>query len=174
MVGEQLKKRGFIDIDGLDPASGMRHQALKKKVYKTYYLEFMDGHRIDDIESDAYDCAVAAGCFNLGLLPCAALLEMARVVKPGGLVCFAIFDYNLTAVPEYNNRLGPLMSWMEKEGVWELLDTKQRTDSDITGTMETVYRYTIRASEVDTSSAPARFPINGAGSNIYNLNGICH
>ncbi|XP_067685143.1 uncharacterized protein [Haliotis asinina] len=150
----------------------MRHQAMKKKVYKTYYLEFMDGHHIDDIESDAYDCVVAAGCFNMSLLPCAALLEMVRVVKPGGLVCFAIFDYNLTAVPEYNNRLEPLMSWLEKEGVWQLIDKKQRADSDTTGAIETVYRYAVRVSEVHAPSAPARFPLNGTGSKIYSDNGI--
>ncbi|XP_048251747.1 uncharacterized protein LOC124128800 [Haliotis rufescens] len=174
MVAEQLRKRGFIDIDGLDPSSGMRQEAMKKKVYKQYYLEFMDGHHIDSIATDTYDCVVAAGCFNMGLLPCAALTEIARLVKPGGLVCFAVFDHNFSAVPEYNNRLGPLMSRMEKEGVWDLFDKKRRTDSDMTGAVETVFRYTIKASEIDALPLLAGFPANGSSIKIYNSNSICN
>ncbi|XP_046552918.1 uncharacterized protein LOC124262456 [Haliotis rubra] len=159
MVAEELRKRGIHNIDGLDPSKGMRDEAMKKNVYRNYYLEFMDGHYIEDIGTDAYDCVVAAGTFNSGLLPCAALPEMIRAVKPGGLMCFGIFDSVFSSVPEYKHRLGPLMSRLEEQGAWKLHDKVQRKDSDMTGNPETVYRYVIQASEVHAASVFASLPV---------------
>ncbi|XP_046343501.2 uncharacterized protein LOC124124392 isoform X2 [Haliotis rufescens] len=145
----QLWTRGFRQIDGLDPSTGMMTEAMKKGVYTDYYLEFMDGHTIGKLATDSYDGLVAAAAFNTGLLPCAALLEMARLVKPGGLICFGIPHACFTDVKEYNNRLEPLMQRMELDGMWKLLDKKHHDDFYDNANPGNVFRYIVHASDVD-------------------------
>ncbi|XP_071095009.1 methyltransferase-like protein 27 [Haliotis cracherodii] len=149
MLAEQLWPRGFRQIDGLDPSTGMMTEAMKKRVYTDYYLEFMDGHTITQLDTDSYNCLVAAAAFNTGLVPCAALLEITRLVKPGGLICFGIPDARFTDVKEYINRLEPLMQQMEEDGLWQLLDKKHYDDFYDNANPGNVFRYIVRASNVD-------------------------
>ncbi|XP_071095008.1 methyltransferase-like protein 27 [Haliotis cracherodii] len=149
MLAEQLWARGFSQIDGLDPSTGMMTEAMKKGVYTDYYLEFMDGHTIKQLVTDSYNGLVAAAAFNTGLLPCAALLEMARLVKPGGLICFGVPDARFTDVKEYNNRLEPLMQRIEQDGLWKLLDKKHYDDFYDDANPGNVFRYIVCASDVN-------------------------
>ncbi|XP_046550230.1 methyltransferase-like protein 27 [Haliotis rubra] len=147
MLAEQLWKKGFRQLDGLGPSSGMMGEAMKKGVYTNYYLEFMDENPISTLKTDTYDCVVAAGAFNIGLLPCAALLEMVRLVKPGGVICFGILDARFTEVKDYIDRLEPLMQWLEQDGAWQLLDKKHYDDS-YDQDPGNLFRYIVRASDV--------------------------
>ncbi|XP_046585468.1 methyltransferase-like protein 27 isoform X2 [Haliotis rubra] len=149
MLAEQLWKKGFRQLDGLDPSPGMMAEAMKKGVYTNYYLEFMDGHTITELDTDTYDCLVVAAGFNIGLLPSAALPEMVRLVKPGGVMCFGIPDARFTEVKEYINRLEPLMQWMEQDGAWQLLDKKHFEDFYDDANPGLVFRYIVRASDID-------------------------
>ncbi|XP_067667923.1 methyltransferase-like protein 27 isoform X2 [Haliotis asinina] len=148
MLAEQLWKMGFRQLDGLDPSAGMMAEAMKKRVYSNYYLEFMDGHTITELDTDTYDCLVVAAGFNTGLIPCAALSEMVRLVKPGGLMCFGVPDARFTEVKEYINRLEPLMGWMEQDGAWQLLDRKHYDDFYDGANPGVVFRYIVSASNV--------------------------
>ncbi|XP_046576225.1 uncharacterized protein LOC124284203 [Haliotis rubra] len=138
-------------MDGLDPSDGMKVEATRKGVYTNYYTEFMDGKPIDGLATDAYDCLVVAAAFNTGFIPCAALPEMARLVKPGGLICFGVPDSRFTEVKDYVNRLAPLMKMMEEGGVWQLLDTKYCHDFYDNANPGNVFRYVVKASSIDAA-----------------------
>ncbi|XP_071116322.1 methyltransferase-like protein 27 [Haliotis cracherodii] len=149
LLATQLWKKDFRKTDGLDPSTGMKTEAMKKHVYTNYYLEFMDGHVIDNLDTDSYSCLVVAAAFNTGFLPCVSLLEMVRLVKPGGLICFGVPDSRFTEVKEYINRLAPLMLWMEQDGLWQLLDKKHYDDFYDDANPGNVFRYMVHASDVD-------------------------
>ncbi|XP_048249718.1 uncharacterized protein LOC124126085 [Haliotis rufescens] len=81
-VGETLSELGFKRIDALDPAQKMLDVAKTKKVYRRLICAFLNKNRIDEIETDQYDCITTAGAFNEGLIPVSAFQEMIRIVKP--------------------------------------------------------------------------------------------
>ncbi|XP_048245658.1 uncharacterized protein LOC124151069 [Haliotis rufescens] len=151
MLAEELWGKGFRLIDGLDPSHGMKVEASKKGVYTNYYTEFMDGKRLDCFATDAYDCLVVAAAFNTGFIPCAALPEMTRLVKPDGLICFGIPDSRFTEVKDYVDRLAPLMELMEEQGVWELVDTKYCHDFYDNANPGNIFRYVVKASDIDAA-----------------------
>ncbi|KAH3834947.1 hypothetical protein DPMN_108280 [Dreissena polymorpha] len=123
-VGEELSQYGFKSIDGVDPAAGMLKQCLKKNIYKHVYKEFV-GDKTLSIEDGIYDCAVCSGGFGEGHIPCSGLQEMARIVKTGGLIIFVMRKEYIKYVEEYADKLEPMISRLEHEHTWELLERRE-------------------------------------------------
>ncbi|BFZ01218.1 hypothetical protein BsWGS_04257 [Bradybaena similaris] len=117
-VGEELKARGFVKMDALEPSEGMLDLARAKGIYGRTFLSFLNGQPIK-VESNYYDVAVISGGMGEGHIPCSGLHELIRVVKPGGLVIIAMREAYLTSVLEYKDRLEPLMKQLEQEGKWQ-------------------------------------------------------
>lgn len=121
MVARGLREQGFRHIDALDPSESMLSVAKKENLYDNYIVEFLTDKQLP-IPADSYDGVTAAACFSANHVPCAALHELIRIVKPGGLITIVTrIDY-LSDVPEYKDRLEPLMQQLEKEGKWKLLE----------------------------------------------------
>lgn len=121
MVARGLRENGFTHIDALDPSDAMLSVAKKDNLYDNYICEFLTDKQLP-IPADSYDGVTAAACFSANHVPCAALHELIRIVKPGGLITIVTrIDY-LSYVPEYKDRLEPLMQQLEKEGKWKLLE----------------------------------------------------
>ncbi|KAL8570256.1 hypothetical protein ACOMHN_029956 [Nucella lapillus] len=95
-VGEELQKLGFKKMHALEPSIALMEMARE------------------------YDCAVIAGGMGEGHIPTEGLHELARIVKPGGLVCIVMREEYLQHVAEYRGRLENTMKEMEKKGVWKL------------------------------------------------------
>lgn len=123
-VGEELVHYGFKCIDGLDPSSGMLKQCRKKNIYKNLYQEYCSDNTIS-IEESLYDCLVVSGGMGEGHIPCSGLLEMIRIVKPGGLILIVMRKEYLKYVEEYVDRLEPLMAKLEQENKWTLLKRRE-------------------------------------------------
>ncbi|ESO99294.1 hypothetical protein LOTGIDRAFT_158374 [Lottia gigantea] len=81
LASQALLKLGFSIIDGIDPSQGMKDEAMKKNIYRDYVVDFVDGHKTV-LETDKYDCSVVSGGFSQSLMPCNALYEITRIVKP--------------------------------------------------------------------------------------------
>lgn len=120
-VGLELSKRGFKDIDALDPAEGMLEKAKKKNVYNRLLCEFMTEDKLP-VDQGYYDCAVSSGGFGDGHIPIEALYEMIRIVKPGGVIVIAMREEYLENVDSYKDKLEPLMKKMEENGLWKKVD----------------------------------------------------
>jgi predicted TPR repeat methyltransferase len=89
-VGERLKAHGFSRIDGLDLSSDMLKVAAIKGAYRG--LIEADLTRPLPFASATYDAAVSAGTFTRGHVGPAALAEVLRIVKPGGLIAVVVAD----------------------------------------------------------------------------------
>ncbi|XP_078608157.1 methyltransferase-like protein 27 isoform X1 [Branchiostoma floridae x Branchiostoma japonicum] len=81
LVGEELQKRGFSNIDALDANKEMLDIAEAKNVYRNLIQEFLGPKRLQ-IEDDTYDALCTAGSFSDGHLKSDCLEEMIRIVKP--------------------------------------------------------------------------------------------
>ncbi|XP_046379046.2 demethylmenaquinone methyltransferase-like [Haliotis rufescens] len=119
-VGLKLKALGFTYVDALDPAQKMLDVAKTRNVYRRLICAFMDKNRVEEIETDFYDCITATAAFNEGLVPCNAFAQMIRIVKPGGRIVFTIPQKNINNAVEYRDRLLPLIDKLAAEGAWEV------------------------------------------------------
>ena len=87
LVGAELKKCGFSNIDGVDLS-----QKLLNLVPKEYYnkLEQVDLNKPLKTENNIYDVIMCVGTFTFGHVKPPALDEFIRIIKNKGLVCFTI------------------------------------------------------------------------------------
>ena len=87
LVGAELKKCGFSNIDGVDLS-----QKLLNLVPKEYYnkLEQVDLNKPLKTENNIYDVVMCVGTFTFGHVKPPALDEFVRIIKNKGLVCFTI------------------------------------------------------------------------------------
>ncbi|XP_060082532.1 methyltransferase-like protein 27 [Ylistrum balloti] len=117
-LGEKLKEEGFTNVDGLDPSDKMLDVARAKDVYNKLYCEFMSEATLP-IDNGTYSCVVVAGGMGEGHIPCAALTEMIRIVKPGGYVIIVMREEYLSHVQEYKGKLEQRFMELENEGRWK-------------------------------------------------------
>jgi ubiquinone/menaquinone biosynthesis C-methylase UbiE len=87
-VGSHLAASGFAAVDGLDVSAEMLDVAERKSVYRT----LMRGDLLSELAIDdaTYDAVVSAGTFVSGHVGAAALRELVRVVRPGGVLVFNV------------------------------------------------------------------------------------
>jgi len=116
-VGEKLQENGFTHIDALEPSRDMLHQAEEKAIYTNHICDVM-GDKETNISKDTYDGLVISGGMGEGHIPRSGLLEMIRIVKPGGLVVIVMREEYLSYVKEYVGRLEPMMETLQVDGAW--------------------------------------------------------
>ncbi|CAH1270653.1 WBSCR27 [Branchiostoma lanceolatum] len=117
LVGEELRKLGFSNMDALDANKEMLDIAESKKVYRNLIHDLLGPNRLQ-IADDTYDALCCSGSFSDGHLKCDCLEEMIRVVTPGGVICLIVKEAFLETVEEYK-RLEPRMSELQDKGLWE-------------------------------------------------------
>merc|ERR1719348_3874 len=96
LVGQDLYKEGFTNIDGVDFSEAMLVELRKKNVYTKDYC----------------------GGFAHGHLNIQVLRQAARALKKGGLFVNAMSEKYTKIVPELGG-LDPLIWKMEEEKVWK-------------------------------------------------------
>ena len=88
LVGEELSALGIGPVDGTDLSPEMLAVAEEKGVYaRTFVADITERLPVED---GAYAGAVSAGTFTLGHVGPAALDEVVRVLRPGGLLAIAV------------------------------------------------------------------------------------
>lgn len=120
LVGKDLYKVGFTNIDGVDFSESMLVELRKKCVYSNDYCGRLGDNTepICGIADGTYDVVVIAGGFAHGHLNIQVLRQAARALKKGGLFVNAMSELYTKIVPELGG-LDPLIWKMEDEKVWK-------------------------------------------------------
>ena len=114
LVGIELKKYGYSNIDGADLS-----KKLLDLVPKGFYnkLEKTDLNKPLKIENDIYDAVICVGTFTFGHVMPSALDEFIRIIKNNGLICFTINEgiYEEYAFDKKIKELSDNEYWIVKE-----------------------------------------------------------
>ena len=87
LVGIELKKCGYSNIDGVDFSQNML-DLIPQGIYKK--IEKVDLNKPLKFKTNRYDVVMCVGTFTYGHVKPQALDELIRITKNGGLICFTI------------------------------------------------------------------------------------
>ena len=97
LVGEILFENNYKNIEGVDFSQEMLDEAIQKQVYQS--LRLVDLTKNLDYEDNLFDAIVCAGTFTCGHVGPKALLEMLRITKKAGYICFTVRKQEWEASP---------------------------------------------------------------------------
>lgn len=118
IVGEHLAVHGFTHFDGTDPSPEMMEHA-RKRGYKNL-LPLIPGKPLP-VNKNAYDASLCVGVFTHGHLGPEGFVELIRITKPNGLICFTVNE----GVWE-SGKFEAAIAGYSADGKWEVLEmTKQ-------------------------------------------------
>ena len=114
LVGIELKKYGYSNIEGVDFSQNML-DLVPQDIYKK--IEKVDLNKPLKFKANMYDVVMCVGTFTYGHVKPQALDELIRITKNRGLICFTI---NEGIYEEYgfDNKIKELLnnkSWNVKE-----------------------------------------------------------
>jgi len=113
LLGLELNKLGYSNIDALDISREMMNHARSKNVYKKFMYTAMTDQRTADIKTGEYDALTCSGAVGSAHVRPSAFDEMIRIFKPGGVLCFNI---SLVEDSKYEEKRKEL----EDAGKWKL------------------------------------------------------
>ena len=87
LVGIELKKYGYSNIEGVDFSQSML-DLVPKGIYKK--IEKIDLNKSLKFKDNMYDVLICVGTFTYGHVKPKALDELIRITKNRGLICFTI------------------------------------------------------------------------------------
>ena len=87
LVGIELKKYGYSNIDGVDFSQNML-DLVPQGIYKK--IEKVDLNKLLKFKNNTYDVVMCVGTFTYGHVMPKALDELIRIIKNKGLICFTI------------------------------------------------------------------------------------
>lgn len=88
LVGVELNRLGYSDIEAMDMSRGMLDTAGAKRVYGALHQMVM-GEPLG-FETNRYDATIGVGVLTLGHAPASSLDELVRVTKQGGYIAFTL------------------------------------------------------------------------------------
>ena len=87
LVGVELKKYGYSNIEGIDFSQSML-DLVPQNIYKK--IEEIDLNKSLKFKNNMYDVVMCVGTFTYGHVKPHALNEIIRITKNKGLICFTI------------------------------------------------------------------------------------
>ena len=117
LVGRELERAGFSNFDGIDISKEMIDIA-KRRVYSNLFIGSLND-KLPFADSE-YDAALCVGVFTHGHVGSDRLDELARIVKPGGIICFTINE-GVYASYGFNSKIERL----ESEHVWKVIELRK-------------------------------------------------
>ena len=114
LVGVELKKYGYLNIDGADLSKKLLN-LIPQGYYKN--LEQMDLNMPIKSKDNSYDAIMCVGTFTYGHVKSHALNEFIRITKNNGLICFTINEgiYEEYGFDKKINELTEKNLWKKKE-----------------------------------------------------------
>jgi len=101
LLGAEVTKHGYVNIDGLDAAIGMLNQARKQNIYQNYILASVKGLGSIPLNDRTYDVILSSSGFAPGQIYPSDIPELLRILRPGGYILFTMRDgyQNLASTP---------------------------------------------------------------------------
>ncbi|XP_078001195.1 methyltransferase-like protein 27 [Glandiceps talaboti] len=90
LVGQELHRLGYKDIDALDLSQAILDQAQEKGIYKKLICAKIGTEPIEGVNEDTYDAIVCSGAFLDNHLDDSCLTEWVRIVRRDGLICIGV------------------------------------------------------------------------------------
>ena len=87
LVGIELKKYGYLNIEGVDFSQSML-DLVPQDIYRK--IEKNELNKSLKFKDDMYDIVMCVGTFTYGHVKPQALDELIRITRNGGLICFTI------------------------------------------------------------------------------------
>ncbi|XP_074045516.1 methyltransferase-like protein 27 isoform X3 [Macrotis lagotis] len=118
---DQLQKRGFCNLHGVDGSKSMLELAERRGLYQQLSLCILGPEPLP-APSDHYDAVMIVGALSDGQVPYSAVSELLRVTKPGGLVCLTT-----RANPSnlhYKEALEAELARLEQAGHWKRVQVR--------------------------------------------------
>ncbi len=114
LVGIELKKYGYSNIEGVDFSQSML-DLVPKGIYKK--IEKIDLNKSLKFKDNMYDVLICVGTFTYGHVKPKALDELIRITKNRGLICFTINEgiYEEYGFDKKIKELSDSKSWNVKE-----------------------------------------------------------
>ena len=114
LVGIELKKYGYSNIEGVDFSQSML-DLVPRGTYKK--IEKIDLNKPLKFKDNMYDVLMCVGTFTYGHVKPKALDELIRITKNRGLICFTINEgiYEEYAFDKKIKELSDTKTWKVKE-----------------------------------------------------------
>lgn len=141
LLGLELNKKGYTNLDALDTSQKMLDEAKKKGVYTKFICSNLTEKRTPGIQDGEYNALILSGVVALVYIKPLAFHEMMRVVSNGGVICFDVLTKD---IPDFR----PAMIELEKQGLWTLIKEEQ------------VPHYSIEDSALPKSTPVFAFKVN--------------
>jgi len=90
LLGTEVGKHGFENVDGLDASLGMLGQARKQGIYRDYIVAMVDGLGSIPINDETYDVVMSSNGFAPGQIYPTAIPEILRIMRPGGYLLWTM------------------------------------------------------------------------------------
>ncbi len=114
LVGVELKKNGYLNLDGADFSQKML-DLVPKNIYENLFK--IDLNQKVNIKDDAYDGITCVGTFTFGHVNPPALDEMIRICKNRSSICFTI---NIGIYEEYG--FDKKIKELEDNNSWKIIE----------------------------------------------------
>ena len=114
LVGTELKKYGYSNIEGVDFSQSML-DLVPRGIYKK--IEKIDLNKPLKFKDNMYDVLMCVGTFTYGHVKPKALDELIRITKDRGLICFTINEgiYEEYGFDKKMKELSDSKTWKVKE-----------------------------------------------------------
>ena len=114
LVGVELKKSGYLNLDGADFSQKML-DLVPKNIYENLFK--IDLNQKVNIKDDTYEGITCVGTFTFGHVNPPALDEMVRICKNESLICFTI---NVGIYEEYG--FDKKIKELEDNNSWKIIE----------------------------------------------------
>ncbi|MFL2794197.1 MAG: class I SAM-dependent DNA methyltransferase [Paracoccaceae bacterium] len=95
-LAQALLQKGKFSIEATDISEEMLKVADSKNIYKRSFSS--DLTKKIPVKNNFYDCVVSSGTFTHGHVGPAAIRELVRVTKPGGLITISVNEQHWIAL----------------------------------------------------------------------------
>ncbi len=113
LVGKELKKLGYSNIEGYDISPKMLKKAQKTNAYQGLFE--LDLNQKKTIGLKRYDALISVGSFGYGSLNIKSLLNLIRLVNSKGVMF--IF---MNSQPFFSENYEEYLSLLVKKGFWKI------------------------------------------------------